>query len=115
MRVIAILAILINVTIAIAAADKEGIRSKIKEHIKEIMGCYNGPVAKDPTLKGKIVIDWTVDYTGKVTQATVNDSKTTLKDQTVQSGLTDKFKSWTFPPAPKGQTVTASYPFVFSR
>jgi hypothetical protein len=114
MRVFALLTFLLP-ALAFAAADKEGIRAKIKEHLKEVRGCYDEPASKNPSLKGKIIIDWSVDDTGKVTQAKVDEAKTTLKDPTVQSCLTDKFKSWTFPPAPKGQVVTASYPFVFSK
>src|SRR4051812_34651682 len=88
---------------------KVAVRSKIREHLKEIRACYMDQVAKTPDLKGKIVINWSIDETGKVTQIAVDDAKTDLKDPAVQSCLTDKIKSWTFQPAAKGKVEAVTY------
>jgi Cdc6-like AAA superfamily ATPase len=54
--------------------------------------------------------------TGKelVAKAVANKSKTSLKNVEVQKCLTDKFKSWAFNPAPKGEVIAISYPIEFS-
>ncbi len=110
------LSLILTIPMAATASNgKEGIRSKIKEHLPEIQACYKNSLTQSPDNKGKIVVDWEVNDLGDVTKVTVNEKKTTLKDATVHSCITNNFKSWKFPPAPKGQVVTASYPFVFSK
>lgn len=98
------------------SADREAVRRAVKTHLSEVKTCYDDAIKKDSKLgKGKIVIDFDVDDTGKVTSAKINEKKTTLKSRDVQQCLVGKFKSWTFPASPKGTIAAVSYPFVFQR
>ncbi|MDZ4660023.1 MAG: AgmX/PglI C-terminal domain-containing protein [Pseudomonadota bacterium] len=110
-----ILLILFLSTSSFAATEREDVRSVVKEHLKDVKICYSEALAKKPEIEGKVVVDWTVSDTGAVTKVSINDAKTTLKDLEVQSCITEKFKSWKFPPAQKDQVITVSYPFVFTR
>ncbi len=110
-----LLVILLIVPTISLAVDREEIRAKLREHLKDVKACYDASLSLNPELNGKIVIDWKVDDTGTVTKISVNSPKTTLKDTGVQSCVLEKLKAIVFPPAPKGGDVTISYPFIFSK
>ena len=91
------------------------IRAEVKGHLNDVKACYVSSLKQKPENEGKIVVDWEVSETGEVTKAVINEAKSTLKDTAVHLCITEKFKTWKFPAAPKGQVVTVSYPFVFTK
>lgn len=98
------------------SVDREAVRREVKTHLAEVKTCYDDAIKKDSKLgEGKIVIQFEVDETGKITSAKANEQKSTLKNSDVEQCLVKKFKSWTFPASPKGTIVAVSYPFVFKR
>lgn len=101
-------------SISLAAVDHEAIRSVITGHATDVRSCMAGSEANNTSKQGKLVVDWSINDKGEVTKAVVNSGKSTLKDGSIEACVTGKFKAWKFPPAPRGQIVTASYPFVFS-
>lgn len=98
-----------------AKADQEAIRRVIRQHLGEVKSCYEASLAQNPGLTGKIVMDFEINDTGAVKKAEVNESKSSLKDLEVRKCLTDKFLTWKFKAAPKGELVAVSYPFEFSK
>lgn len=98
-----------------ATSNREVVQKKVKDHMKEITSCYSASLKKNPEIEGKIVVDWEINDAGEVIKISVNGDKTTLNDSTLHSCITDKFKTWKFPPAPKGQIFAISYPFIFSK
>jgi hypothetical protein len=93
---------------------KEAIRSSILQHKLEIMKCHQKNLPDNPEdVNGKLVLIFEVDETGTVKNTTVDASNTTLKNPKLQKCLIQKSRGWAFPPAPAGQTVMVSYPFVF--
>ncbi|MGB1017018.1 MAG: AgmX/PglI C-terminal domain-containing protein, partial [Nannocystaceae bacterium] len=51
------------------ALDKDIIRRIVRAHINEVRSCYNTELAKDPNLKGRASIQFTIGSSGKVEEA----------------------------------------------
>ncbi len=91
--------------------DHELIRRIVRAHINEVRHCYNQGLAKDPNLKGRLVLDFTIDPTGAVGEATVVES--TLTDPDVGTCVAKTMLRWKFPASPPGAgPVKIRYPFV---
>ncbi len=91
------------------ALDKDIIRRIVRAHINEIRYCYNQGLARDPSLRGRVEVQFTINEAGKVPTAVV--ASTTLKDASVGTCVAQAVKRWTFP-KPKGGNVVVTYPFV---
>jgi hypothetical protein len=88
-----------------AEATAQGV---IRSHFSDIEACY-GPVAqKDPTIAGRIVVQWTLGADGTPTGvAIVND---TLRAPAVTECIRARARTWRFPPPGTGVSVVR-YPF----
>ncbi len=76
----------------------------------EVQRCYERELLKNPRLQGKIVFDWVIAPTGKVSSTRVASSS--LDSQAVATCIGNAIKSWRFP-KPVGGSVKVKYPFVF--
>jgi hypothetical protein len=90
----------------------EEVRSKIKQNVSSFKDCYIEALKTNSKLGGKVVLDWDVDEKGLVKRAVVK--LTTMKSTEVENCMVDKLKAITFSPAPAGQVINVTYPFVFS-
>jgi len=90
--------------------DKDIIRRIVRAHINEVRSCYNSELAKDPNLKGRVSIKFTIAASGKVSKAKVASS--TLSNTTLESCIATAIKRWYFPKPKGGGVVTVTYPFV---
>lgn len=94
------------------ALDKEIVRKVVRQHRREIKYCYEKELAKDPTLKGEVTVQFTISASGEVIAALV--TKSTLGNQAVETCMQGKIQRWTFP-EPKGSSIVkVNYPFNFS-
>lgn len=93
--------------------DKEAYRRKIRDNLKDIKTCYEEVLKSDKNAKGKMVIDFSVDDSGKVAAAEANADKTTLNNDSLKECLINKISKLDFPAAPKGMMAEISYPFFF--
>ena len=91
------------------ALDRDVIRRIVRAHINEVRHCYNQGLSRDPSLGGRVAINYTIGADGKVPSAVV--SETTLKDPEVGNCVAQAVRRWTFP-KPKSGTVEVTYPFV---
>jgi len=82
----------------------------VNRKIGAIKGCYEQGLKRDPALKGKVTIRFTISGTGKVTTA-----RATLNELSSQVGdcIANAFTRFRFPP-PEGGEVTFEYPFLFT-
>jgi outer membrane biosynthesis protein TonB len=94
------------------ALDKDIIRRIVRSHINEVTYCYNQGLARDPNLKGRVAVQFTIGPTGTVPVAVVQD--TDLKDRNVASCVAQAVKRWKFPKPRGGGNVVVTYPFVLS-
>jgi len=94
------------------ALDKDIIRRIVRAHINEVRYCYNKGLVVDPSLEGRVAIQFTVGPTGKVPTAVV--ASTTLSDKKVGECIAKSVKRWKFPRPSGGGVVVVTYPFVLS-
>jgi len=75
-----------------------------------IKSCYEQALKRNPTLKGKVTVRFTISGSGKVStaRAVVNELTKGVGDCIVRT-----FKRFRFPP-PEGGSVTFEYPFMFT-
>ena len=66
-------------------------------------------LAAQPTLEGRVTVQFTIDTDGSVSQSSVQSS--TLKHPPTETCITDAVKLWQFP-KPVGGIVKVAYPFV---
>ncbi|MBX7078810.1 MAG: AgmX/PglI C-terminal domain-containing protein [Nannocystaceae bacterium] len=92
------------------AIDKDIIRRIVRAHINEVRHCYNQGLVKDPNLKGRVAIQFTIGPSGNVPVAVVQESS--IKDTSVGQCIAKAVKRWTFPKPDGGGNVVVTYPFV---
>lgn len=90
---------------------KEEVAKVIHAHMSEIRFCYESAIVADPTIAGKVMIDFKINAQGRVATAAVGESS--LSSRQVQSCLVGKLRSWQFPQPRGGVNVAVSYPFIF--
>ncbi len=91
--------------------DPSSIKAVVGKHLDETRYCYEKELAKNPNLRGKVVVSFTITTTGKVTDVTVKDSE--LGSRNVEDCLIKAIGRWTFP-KPEGGSVKVSYPLIFT-
>ena len=96
----------------VGGLDKDLIRRVVRAHINEVRYCYNQGLAKDPNLKGRVAVQFSIGATGKVPSSVVGE--TDIKDSSVSNCIASAVRRWTFPKPEGGGTVIVTYPFVLS-
>lgn len=87
-------------------------RAVPRAHLREISECYERALRKTPSLKGKIVLGWTVKPDGST--ADIEVVSDTMGDVGVARCLAEQPRTWTYPRPKDGAPIRVSYPFVFS-
>ena len=98
--------------VAMGSIDKSVIDRVIKRHLNQIRYCYEKELKAHPRLAGKVVISFTIDADGAVSDAAVKSS--TLADPVVEGCVRSRFARMRFPAPHGGGEVAVSYPLVFS-
>jgi hypothetical protein len=91
--------------------DREAVAKVVNQHLQEVRGCYERALLKDPSLSGKVVLEWSISIAGKVVSAKTKSS--TLRNGEVEGCILNYLKQWQFPLA-HGGVVIISYPFLFN-
>jgi hypothetical protein len=106
-----------RVTAPPAAASVEGsldrgeIQKVVNAHMYQVQGCYERQLVKTPGLGGKVSPRWVISPTGSV--SSVKIAQSSIQSMEVVSCIQSAIQGWTFP-APRGGSVTVTYPFGFS-
>jgi hypothetical protein len=90
---------------------KEEVAKVIHSHMNEIRYCYESAILKDPTLAGKVLIDFKINANGVVPSAGIAENS--IADAQVGNCLSSKLRTWKFPQPRGGVVVAVSYPFIF--
>lgn len=90
--------------------DKNVIARFVKQRMKAIQGCYEKELKKNPTLKGKLVVRFTIDERGKVRELEIEEN--TIGNQAVVACIRNTIKIWNFPI--KDNECPVAYPFIFT-
>jgi hypothetical protein len=89
----------------------EAIQRIVRSHYGAFHVCYDSGLRRDSSLAGRIVVRFTIDGAGVVTQA--SDSGSDLRDADVVACVVRGFLNLPFP-ASEGAKVTVVYPLSFS-
>jgi hypothetical protein len=85
----------------------------VKAHRDEARACYDKALADHPGIEGDLVIAWTIDPTGKVTQTSLDVSRSTIAEPSVVACVSTIIMRIQFAPSPGGFETKASFPFNF--
>jgi TonB family protein len=83
----------------------------IIRHNGELNQIYQQYLKQNPGLQGTVIVNFTIDPSGKVSNAYVVSS--TLGNADMEQRIVSAIYSWYFPACPEGETQV-TYPFVFS-
>ncbi len=89
----------------------EEVGAVIHAHMAEIRYCHEASLLYQPNLSGRVVVQFSIDPTGKVEKANVQSSS--VNDGNLEKCIVSKLVTWKFPKPKGGTHVTVSYPFAF--
>lgn len=95
----------------VGTIDKEAVRRVIRSILSQIRACYERSLRRDPTLTGKVVINFEIGAGGRVVAA--RPKSNTLADSSVGSCVAERIQEQRFPEPPGGTIAVVAYPFVF--
>ena len=90
--------------------SREAVKRVIEQHLDEITYCYETALISNPSIKGKITLEWKIRMSGAVGEVRIKSS--TVKSDEIYGCIKSAIKSWRFP-QPVGNEVVVSYPFIF--
>ncbi len=93
------------------SVDKESLARYIQYRKKALEGCYDQQLKLDPTLKGKIVVSFTITTQGRVTGVSIDEN--TMGNDDVAACIKNLVRTWFFPVHPD-QDAPVSFPFLFA-
>lgn len=96
---------------ATGTLDKSEIQRVLRANLKKLTFCYERALIKNPTLEGKLVVDFVISTTGAVSRADEVDGP--FPDKQVSDCVTKEVRALTFPRPLGGGVVNVRYPFVF--
>ena len=89
--------------------DRDIVRRIQRAHINEVRHCYNQGLNRNPNLKGRVSISYTITPNGKVGESRIDSS--TLKDAAVSSCIQRATRRWRFPKPRGGGNVRVTMPW----
>jgi len=88
----------------------DAIRRVMKRKMSAVKGCYESALKRDRDLKGKLIIEFEVLETGRITGLYFGGS---LQSSDIENCIERRARSWRFP-KPQGGTVFVSIPVVLT-
>ena len=93
--------------------DRDLISAVIERNKGQITFCYEQGLQGDPTLGGRVAVNFEIGSNGRVRTAGILN--TTLHSSMVENCIIRRLKSWKFPLPEGGVNVKVSYPFLLRR
>jgi hypothetical protein len=90
--------------------SREAVKRVIEQHLDEITYCYETALISNPSIKGRITMEWKILMSGTVGEVRIKSS--TIKSPEIYGCIKSAIKTWQFP-RPVGNEVVVSYPFIF--
>ena len=94
-----------------AEIDRGKLTAYLRARMSAIQGCYEKELKRNPSLKGKVVVRFTITPQGRASDIEIEEN--TLGNDAVPSCIKTVIRGWVFPFKPDGE-ATVAYPFVFS-
>ena len=89
---------------------RDMIRRKVRGYLPELEAAYSVALRRNPGLRGKLLIRFRIDATGKIQQAEAMEAS--FRDASFTADIMEKVGHWSFEPT-EGRTVEVLYPLVF--
>jgi hypothetical protein len=89
------------------------IRASVVAHRDEARACYDKALPDHPGIEGDLVIQWTIDPKGNVTQTSVDTTRSQITEPSVAACIANVIKGIQFAASPGGYETKAFYPFNF--
>ncbi len=93
--------------------DRDQIAAVVNRNMGQVRFCYEQGLQGNPSLNGRVAIDFTISGTGQVSAASV--ANTTLNSKVIEECIVMRLKTWKFPLPQGGVNVKVSYPFNLKR
>lgn len=91
--------------------DSAAIAKVVRRRIRSLQDCYERELKRDPSLSGKIEVEFTIGEDGRIEEAAISNNA--MGSDAVGSCIVSRVRRWRFP-APDGGSVTVNYPFIFT-
>jgi len=92
--------------------DKASIQRVVRRTMSQIKYCYERELAKDPSLRGRVVVRFAIGADGLVQAPVVDDE--TLGSSATNTCIERIFQRMRFPAPTGGSKVFVTYPFAFA-
>ncbi len=89
------------------------IRAIVVAHRDEARSCYDKALPSHPGLEGNLVVQWTIDPKGTVTQVSLDSARSQITEPGVVACIGDVVRKIKFAASPGGFETKAFYPFNF--
>jgi hypothetical protein len=87
------------------------IKSEMNKRLRSLKDCYDRALKRNPSLKGKIVLSFEIQESGRISSLNLEDDS--VGSAEVKSCIAERARSWRFP-QPSGGSVFVSFPLVFT-
>jgi hypothetical protein len=91
----------------------EDIRAIVVAHRDEARACYDKSLVAHPGIEGDLVIRWTIDPKGIVTQVVNDTARSQILEPSLVSCIAEVLTNIQFAPSQRGFETRALYPFNF--
>lgn len=99
-----------NEATASEGLTKDEVGRVIRQHLGEIRYCYESSLVAAPGLEGKLVVKFTINPGGAVSERSAKESSGEAK---LDNCILDRLVRWKFPKPRGGVNVGITYPFIF--
>jgi TonB family protein len=91
--------------------DRDQLSRYVKSRLRAVTSCYEKELKRNPSLKGRVVVQFTIKPDGRTTDVNVNEN--TVGSDAVAQCIRFLIRAWTFPFKPEKE-ATVAYPFSFA-
>ncbi len=91
--------------------DRAALARFVRSRIRAIQGCYEKELKRNPSLKGKVVVRFTISTQGRATEIELEED--TMHNDAVGACIRAIIRGWIFPFKPDSD-VPVAYPFIFT-
>ena len=102
--------------LVMGSLDKSLVDKVIRTNQSKFIYCYQRELVKNPSLQGRVTLNFTISEDGRVVTSKIHDSATTLNNDRVHTCMQTQIKTLRFPELKGGPetVVMVQYPFDFS-
>jgi outer membrane biosynthesis protein TonB len=93
------------------ALDGSAVAKVVRGRMRSVQDCYQKELKRDPSLAGKIEIEFTIGEDGRIEDAVVASNQ--MGSSAVANCIVSRVRLWRFP-KPDGGSVTVTFPFIFT-